>query len=421
MMKLNVFTKVIGRYDGGIWIRVLGAALTTITAFMIRPFLVLYLYDQMKGSIMLPMIIVSLQPLCGMFISWYGGRWSDRFGRKPLMFVALLLQMFCMIGYVFSEEVWQYALISIVNGVGFALYMPAANAQITDMVAEERRAEVFALMHTAFNVGAAVGPVLGLLMFSWNPSAVFLISAVTFSLYALLVWFKLPETAPLKEKKTNIVLQPVKSRISWKHHKSLLLLTLYCLPVGFLYAQIETTLPLHLQTNFEHYKTVLTSLLTFNGIMVIALQIWIARRTESMQSHFVVGAAYTFFVIVALGYGYSSVIFWLFAAEFIFTIGEMIFGPHTQKAISIMAPEEQRGFYFSVFGASHLLSRAVGPILGGLLLSWSGGEILFTVLAVLLVVAGIVQYRVVRSLPKTNVSQERRDVLNEKFQLTNAE
>jgi MFS family permease len=403
-MKLNIFTKVIGRYDSGIWIRVLGAALTTITGFMIRPFLVLYLYDQMEGSIMLPMIIVSLQPLCGMFISWYGGSWSDRFGRRPLMFMALLLQMFCMIGYVFAEEVWQYALISIINGVGFALYLPAANAQITDMVAEERRAEVFALMHTAFNVGAAVGPVLGLLMFSWNPSAVFLISAVSFSLYALLVWFNLPETAPLKEKNSDIVLKPAKSRISWKLHKSLLLLTISSLPVGILYAQVETTCPLHLQTNFDNYRTVLTSLLTFNGIMVIALQIWIARRTESMLSHFVIGASNVLLAIVALSYGYSSVIFWLFAAEFIFTIGEMILGPHIQKVISIMAPEEQRGFYFSVFGANHMLSRAVGPILGGLLLSWSNGEILFTVLAVLLVVAGIAQYRVVRRLPKTKVS-----------------
>jgi hypothetical protein len=63
MIKTNFFTNVLGRYDSGIWIRVLGAALTTITGFMIRPFLVLYLYDRMEGSIMLPMIIVGLQPL----------------------------------------------------------------------------------------------------------------------------------------------------------------------------------------------------------------------------------------------------------------------------------------------------------------------------------------------------------------------
>jgi MFS family permease len=396
-MRQNI-KNIFGRYDIGIWIRVLGSALTTITGFMIRPFLVLYLYGQMEGSIMLPMIIVGLQPLCGMFVSWYGGSWSDRFGRKPLMFVALVLQMLSMIGYVFAQDVWQYALISIVNGVGFALYMPAANAQITDLVAEERRAEVFALMHTAFNVGAAVGPVLGLLMFRWNPSAVFIISTCTFLFYALLVWLKLPETAPYRDtkSKTDRNIPHVKTRFSWKTHKSLLLMTLWGLPVGFLYAQVETTFPLHLQTNFVHYQAVLTSLLTFNGIMVIALQIWIARRTEMIKSHYVIGVSYALFAIVSMGYGYFGIIYLLFAAEFVFTIGEMIFGPHTQKVISIMAPKEQRGFYFSVYGASHMLARGLGPILGGLLLSWSNGEVLFTVLAVLMVFAGFVQYRIVR-------------------------
>jgi MFS family permease len=405
-MRKNI-KNIVGRYDTGIWIRVLGASLTTITGFMIRPFLVLYLYGQMEGSIMLPMIIVGLQPLCGMFVSWYGGGWSDRYGRKPLMFVALVLQMLCMVGYVFAEDVWQYALISIVNGVGFALYMPAANAQITDLIEEERRAEVFALMHTAFNVGAAVGPVLGLLMFRWNPSAVFILSAFSFLFYALLVWLKLPETAPLREKelKADVSTPRVKSRISWTAHKSLLLMTIWGLPVGFLYAQVETTFPLHLQTNFVHYQAVLTSLLTFNGIMVIALQIWIARRTEMIKSHYVIGASYVLFAMVSMGYGYFGIIYLLFAAEFVFTIGEMIFGPHMQKVISVMAPKEERGFYFSVYGASHLLARGLGPILGGLLLSWINGEVLFTVLAVLLVFAGFAQYRVVRNHTLTYTHQ----------------
>lgn len=405
-MKKNWLTGIIERYDSGVWIRVIGSALTTITGFMIRPFLVLYLYDQMEGSIILPMIIVGLQPLCGMFVSWYGGGLSDRYGRKPLMLAALFLQMFCMIGYVFAADVWQYALISIVNGIGFALFMPAANAQITDMVEENRRAEVFALMHTSFNIGAALGPILGLLMFQWNPSAVFLLSALSFLLNALLVLFKLPETAPLI--KADSVGPSTKPRITWKLHKPLLLMTFLSLPVGILYAQVETTFPLHLETRFEDYKTVLASLLTFNGIMVIAMQIWIARRTESMLSHLVIGMSYALFAVVSLSYGYAGMILWLFAAEFIFTIGEMIYGPHMQKVISIMAPAEQRGFYFSVYGASHLLSRGLGPILGGILLSWGGGEMMFTALAVVIALAGFAMYRVVRSFDDSVKLQEER-------------
>lgn len=395
----NQLTAYMRRYDAGVWIRVLGTALSTITGFMIRPFLVLYLFDKMEGSIMLPMLVVALQPLFGMVVSWTGGGLSDRYGRKPLMFAALMLQMLSMIGYVFSEDVWHYALFSIINGIGSALFMPAANAQITDMVPEEKRAEVFALMHTAFNVGAAVGPAIGLFMFKWNASAVFLISAGMFLFYALLVTIKLKETAPMLVGSVRSE-QRAKPRVkfSWAVHKPLILLTALGLPIGMLYAQVETTLPLHLETSFEHYKSIFAAMLSFNGIAVILLQIWIARRTESMSSHLVIGASYALLAIVAIGYGYSEVIWLLFLSEFIFTIGEMLYGPHFQKTISIIAPPEERGFYFSVNGASYMLAKGIGPLLGGWLLTATNGEALFTGIAIVLVVAGAMQYRVVRRM-----------------------
>jgi MFS family permease len=398
--------RMLGQYDSGIWIRVLGSALSTITGFMIRPFLVLYLYQKLQGSVILPMLVVGLAPLCGMIVSWYGGGLSDRLGRKPIMIASLLLQMFCMIGYALAGQVWQYAAVSIVTGIGSALFMPAANAQMTDMVPGERRAEVFALLHTGFNVGAAVGPVLGLLMFRSNPSVVFLIAAGTFLMNALLVLFKLPETSPLVvSRKTSGAAEVAASttvartnglRILFGSERMLLLLTVYTLPVGFLYALAETALPIHLGTHFRDPQSIFAMMLSFNGVMVIALQIWIARKTEVFRSYAVVGASYAFFTVVALGYGYSTVWIALFTAEFVFTLGEMMNGPHMQKVISLMASEEKRGYYFAVFGASRLLAQGLGPILGGLMLYGTNGQTLFTALAVILAVAGIAQYRVMK-------------------------
>ena len=372
--------------------------MSTITGFMIRPFLVIYLFDKLDGSVMLPMLVVALQPLCGMVVSWFGGGLSDRYGRKPIMFAALMLQMASMLGYMFSDDVWQYAAFSVLNGAGAALFTPAANAQIADIVPEERRAEVFALMHTAFNVGAAIGPAIGLVMFKWNASAVFLISAAAFLFYALLVAFKLKETAPMLgggEQGKNL---KTKTKFSWTSHKPLFLLTLFGMPIGLLYAQVETTLPLHLETSFDHYQTIFASLMSFNGLSVILLQIWIARRSEAIPSRLVIGAANVLLAIVALGYGYSEAVVLLFASEFVFTIGEMLYGPHFQKTLSVMAPPEQRGFYFSVNGASVLLARAIGPLAGGLLLTAAGGETLFAALAALLLAAGYLQYRVVKKI-----------------------
>ena len=184
------------RYDTAIWVRAWGTALTSLTGFMLRPFLVLYLYEKMGGSILIPMIVVGLQPLTGMLISLWGGGLSDRYGRKPVLLAAQVIQTCSMVGFMFAEDVWHFAFITVLNGLGQALFNPAANAQVSDVVPQEQRAEVFALLHTALNVGAAVGPLLGLVLFTQNPVLVFGISAAAMLIYAVILWWKVPETLP---------------------------------------------------------------------------------------------------------------------------------------------------------------------------------------------------------------------------------
>ena len=118
------FFSLINKYDTAIWVRVVGTILTSLAGFMMRPYLVYYLYDKLDGSILLSMLIVGLQPLCGMFVNLYAGGLSDRYGRKPMMLAALIIQAFAIGGYMFASHIWEFALISIINGIGNAMFGP---------------------------------------------------------------------------------------------------------------------------------------------------------------------------------------------------------------------------------------------------------------------------------------------------------
>lgn len=396
MHRIPLFS-LISKYDTAIWVRVIGTILTSLAGFMMRPYLVFYLYDKLDGSVFLSMLIVGLQPLCGIFVNLYAGSLSDKYGRKPMMLAALIIQAFAIGGYIFASHVWEFALISIVNGIGHAMFGPAANAQISDVVPEQKRAEVFALLHTALNMGSAFGPLLGLLLFTLNPTIIFLACSITLFAYAGLVVWKVPETIPMRSKEEQIFAKS-KVKIKWSEHKSLLWITFLAMPVSLLYAQVESTFPLHLQQNFENYKSVFATIITFNGCVVIALQLWIAKRTEHVPAYIIVAVSYILFAVVSIGYGFVPFLAVLLFVEFLFTIGEMLNGPHIQKVISVIAPEEHRGLYFSVFGMNWQLSRAIGPILGGLVFSHYGGKMMFAILGVILVVAGIAQTRYIRNL-----------------------
>ncbi len=381
------------RYDTAIWIRAWGTVLTSLTGFMLRPFLVLYLFDKLGGSILLPMVVVGLQPLTGMLVSLWGGGLSDRYGRKPLMLVALSISTLSMTGFVFADSVWEFAFLTVLNGLSGSLFFPAANAQVSDVVPEQKRAEVFALLHTALNVGAAAGPMLGLLVFTKSPALVFSIAALANLIYGLIVWWKVPETLPKQQESSQA--KGKGPKLVLREHKPILWMTLLAVPISLLYAQVEAVFPLHLKDQFSNYQTVFAWLMTINGTTVILLQMWIAKRTENLASSKVILASYFILCVVAFGYGFAPVFALLVLVELLFTIGEMLVGPHMQKAVSVIAPPDMRGRYFSIYGLNWQLSKAIGPVLGGLLFTHAGGGFLFGVLAILLLVAGVFQFRLI--------------------------
>lgn len=384
------------RYDRAIWIRVIGTILTTLTGFAIRPFLALYLYDK-TGNLYEIGIILGLAPLMGVLANIWGGGLADKYGRKPLMVWSLMFQGVSMLGYIFAVTPLHFALVSMLNGVAFSFYFPAANAQIADIVPIGQRSEVFALMHTALNVGAALGPLLGLFMISINQSLTFLASAISLIMYGFLVLALIPETlhsttnSLAKGSVTDVEVALNPERLSFKGHKLLFQFTLLAMPITLLYAVSESIFPLYLQANFTNYLTIYTSLVTLNGILVVLLAVWIAKKTEKLHTPSVLLVGYILCAFVGVGYGLGTltkIIPLLFAAEVIFTVAECLTLPNQSKLLSVMAPDHMRARYFSIFSMNWGLSKSLGPILGMAIFARLGGFWLFLMLSCLLLVSG---------------------------------
>ena len=394
------FMRLYYRYDRAIWIRVIGTILTTLTGFAIRPFLALYLYNK-TGNLYDIGIILGLAPLMGVLANIWGGGLADKYGRKPLMVWSLMFQGISMLGYIFAVTPLHFALVSVLNGVASSFYFPAANAQIADIVPIGQRSEVFALMHTALNVGAALGPLLGLFMISINQSLTFLASAISLILYGLLVLALIPETlhcttsSPEKGNAVEVEAAINPERISYKGHKFLFQFTLLAIPITLLYAVVESIFPLYLQANFTNYLTIFTSLVTLNGILVVLIAVWLAKKTEKLHTPSVLLVGYILFAFVGVGYGlgtWTKIIPLLFAAEVILTIAECLTFPNQSKLLSVIAPDHMRARYFSIFSMNWGLSKSLGPILGVVIFAHLGGLWLFLSLSCLLLASGASMY-----------------------------
>ncbi|KEO82260.1 MDR family MFS transporter [Tumebacillus flagellatus] len=416
---MNRWQRLAARYDRTVWIRVLGTVLTTVAGFMIRPFLSLYLFDKMNGDLLITALIIGLQPLTGLIAGLYAGGLADRYGRKPVMVAAALLEAISVFGYIWADSILSFALITILNGLCGSLFFPAASAQVTDVVPEEKRAEVFALLHTALNVGAACGPLLGVAIYKVNPAIAFAICGGALLLNAVLILWKIPETLPadVRQRALGAKRNPAAKapRLKVREHKLLFYMAGAALPVSLLYTQVESIFPQHLKTMFStDYLTVFATLMTINGVMVVLGQILVARFAEKFPIQRVILIAYLLLAGTAIGYAWSNSFLLLVAAEILFTLGEMMNGPQIQKAVSVMAPPEWIGRYFAVFGTNWAICGAIGPLIGAYAFMHIGGHWWYTIISGLLVLAAIAQSRNVKraltgSTPEP-VVQEKKDL-----------
>ncbi|HEV7665444.1 MAG TPA: TCR/Tet family MFS transporter [Chloroflexota bacterium] len=117
------------------------------------------------------------------------GALSDRFGRRPVILLALLGLGFDYVLLSLAPSIWWLVLGRIVAGIFGATFTPAG-AYIADVSPPEKRAANFGLMGIAFGLGFIAGPALGGLLGEANLRLPFIVCAgLTFAnfLFGLLV------------------------------------------------------------------------------------------------------------------------------------------------------------------------------------------------------------------------------------------
>ncbi len=121
------------------------------------------------------------------------GNLSDRFGRRPVLLLALLAFSIDYTLMGFAPTIAWLFLGRLVAGITGATFTPAY-AFVADVSKPEDRAKNFGLMGAAFGVGFVVGPVIGGLLGEFGVRAPFFAAAALALLNMAYGYFVLPET-----------------------------------------------------------------------------------------------------------------------------------------------------------------------------------------------------------------------------------
>ena len=116
------------------------------------------------------------------------GRLSDRFGRKPILMIGLIIHATQYVAFLTTTSFAWITLGMAFSGLGEGLLMPALNALYLDITPQQYHARIMGVKEAVFSLAGLAGPVL--VVFATNylqPSSIFFLSGALIVLSGLLV------------------------------------------------------------------------------------------------------------------------------------------------------------------------------------------------------------------------------------------
>lgn len=121
------------------------------------------------------------------------GSLSDRFGRKPVLLLSLLVMAADYVLMAVASTIWLLLIGRIIGGITAATHA-TATAYVADISAPEKKAANFGLIGAGFGVGFVLGPIIGGVLAEYGSRAPFWAAAALALLNAGFGLFVLRET-----------------------------------------------------------------------------------------------------------------------------------------------------------------------------------------------------------------------------------
>jgi len=133
----------------------------------------LYLNEHLNINVELIGIIMGVRTgglICALFLSGY---LSDKFGRKPLIIIGLLINALAIYAYSLASLLQEFILLGILDGVGSGLIFVSLVVFIAELVHPSIRAGAVGLYRTFMDIGGVLGPVIFMFMYDMHTQSPF--------------------------------------------------------------------------------------------------------------------------------------------------------------------------------------------------------------------------------------------------------
>lgn len=323
----------------GIWaIHVLGCRATTVG--------VMYAGDSLASAL----------------LGYYGGRLSDRLGRRLVISASWAFEALAALVLVWAGHHVVWGLIwVVVAGAASGPGLAATGALVADLSDEEDRIMHYGAYRVTTNLGAMAGPVLGgLALLSGHWPVFFGGIAVLGCTAALMAWrWLLPGGAA---QGLNMADRPRHSGLGLLRDGPFLLLLASTFGGFLVYVGFDVMLPIATVQSYGLAPSTWGFLAVVDPLMVVLWQSRLSGWTSGFQPErlllFSMSLMGSSFLILLVWHDVASILMSLC----LFGLGEMVWSPLAQALAARLAQDQGRGAYLGAFSAAGSSAWVVGPL-----------------------------------------------------------
>jgi MFS family permease len=359
------------------------AMIDMIGVLMILPLLPFFAKRMGAGGLIVGLLVSSFS-LAQLLSAPLWGRMSDKYGRRPVLFVALASSAAAYAVFGFAHSLFVLFLSRIVQGAGGGT-VGVIQAYVADATKPEERTKALGWLSAATNFGVAIGPVLGgyfatvgrqqVSTGSWpqwlGDAAPGLAAAALCLLNIGFAWKYLPETrehreamaaGPRPPRKSGTSMAAVSRVVSHPGDAPSRLIWIYSIAIGA-FQGLTSILALYLNKRFNANEATMGLLFAYVGVMSVITRVfvlgkmvdWLGEaKLSRLGTMLLAFGTATLPFAPSVGWAALSIAFWPLGTAFTF--------PAVTAMLSKVISQEDRGLYMGVQQTFGGITRVIFPI-----------------------------------------------------------
>lgn len=361
---------------------------------MLIPFLPIYMQSELGATAdnvsLWSGVTYAITFAISAFVSPIWGKLSDKMGKKPMIIRAsFLLAITYFLGGIVRTP-FELFLVRAFQGIASGLW-PACLVMMSACVPKNKIGISMGLMQSANICGGIIGPLLGgILATAFGMRNSFYVGAVALSLITVttILFIKEPPVAPEKEinKAQNT------PYLTFIKDKNILILLLCVCMTNLVILQIQPIVSLYVQQlSHNSDKAVLLTgfIMSLGGIAgALASPLW-GKTGQKVGFYKTITLAFiSAGLLMSLqGVPNSLVLFGLM--QFLCGLGFSGIFPSANSILVLLTPPSSRGMGFGSLFSAQMIGGALGPVIGGVIVSFMSFNTVYIISGSILFVIGI--------------------------------